>query len=119
MSEEAVAHHELLMRVAEQLSKIPSATDHLMLTKWRVLSTCQYLLGGPGQKLEEACRHALEVFVEQGPGAACDRALEGARIAIKQTDGNATTVLPSISREKRAAVSQQLEALAGGGESPY
>lgn len=46
MSDEAIAHQELLMRVAEQLSKTASTTDHLMMTKWRVMSMCQYLLGG-------------------------------------------------------------------------
>jgi hypothetical protein len=70
------------MRVAEQLSKTPSTTDHLMLTKWRVLSMCQYLLGGPEQELEDACRAALDVFVAHGPGAACDKALEAAGAVI-------------------------------------
>ncbi len=115
MNEEAIAHQELLMRVAEQLSKIPSATDHLMLTKWRVLSICQYLLGGPQRELEEACRAALEAFVAHGPGAACDKALETAGAVIKRVEGTAETVLPSISKEKRAAVSGYLDTLAAGG----
>ena len=103
------------MRVAEQLSKTPSATDHLMLTKWRVLSMCQYLLGGPEQELEDACRAALEAFVAHGPGAACDKALETAGAVIKRVEGTAETVLPSISKEKRAAVSGHLDTLAAGG----
>jgi len=115
VNEEAIVHHELLMRVAEQLSKTPSATDHLMLTKWRVLSMCQYLLGGPEQELEDACRAALEVFVAHGPGAACDKALETAGAVIKQVEGTAESVLPSISKEKRAAVSGHLDTLAAGG----
>lgn len=115
MTEEAIVHHELLMRVAEQLSKTPSATDHLMLTKWRVLSMCQYLLGGPEQELEDACRAALEVFVAHGPGAACDKALETAGAVIKRVEGTAESVLPSISKEKRAAVSGHLDTLAAGG----
>lgn len=115
MSEEANAHHKLLMRVAEQLSKTPSATDHLMLTKWRVLSMCQYLLGGPEQELEDAGRAALEVFVAHGPGAACDKALETAGAVIKRVEGTAESVLPSISKEKRAAVSGHLDTLAAGG----
>ncbi|MCZ7617124.1 MAG: hypothetical protein M5U32_02010 [Myxococcota bacterium] len=115
MSEEAIAHHELLLRVAEQLSKAPSATDHLMLTKWRVLSMCQYLLGGPERELEDACRTALEAFVVHGPGAACDKALEAAGAVIKRVEGTAESVLPSISKEKRAAVSGHLDTLAAGG----
>lgn len=115
MNEEAIAHHELLLRVAEQLSKTPAATDHLMLTKWRVLSMCQYLLGGPEQELEDACRAALEVFVAHGPGAACDKGLETAGAVIKRVEGTAESVLPSISKEKRAAVSGHLDTLAAGG----
>lgn len=115
MSEEAIAHHELLLRVAEQLSKTPSATDHLMLTKWRVLSMCQYLLGGPERELEDACRTALEAFVAHGPGVACDKALEAAGAIIKRVEGTAESVLPSISKEKRAAVSGHLDTLAAGG----
>jgi hypothetical protein len=114
VSEEALTHQELLMRVAEQLSKTPSATDHLMLTKWRVLSMCQYLLGGPERELEDACRAALEVFVAHGPGAACDKTLETAGAVIKRVEGTAGTVLPSISKEKRAAVSRHLDTLATG-----
>lgn len=115
MSEEPIAHEELLKRVAEQLSKTPSATDHLMLTKWRVLSMCQYLLGGPEPDLEDACRVALEAFVAHGPGAATDKALEMAGAIIKQVEGMAETVLPSISKEKRAAVSRHLDALVEAG----
>lgn len=115
MSEETIDHQELLMRVAEQLSKTPSTTDHLMVTKWRVLSMCQYLLGGPEKELEEACRMALDAFVAHGPGAACDKALEVARAAVKRAEGTIETVLPSISIDKRAAVSGHLDTLAAGG----
>ncbi len=115
MSEEAIAHQELLTGVAEQLSKTPSTTDHLMLTKWRVMSMCQYLLGGPERGLEEACRTALEAFVGHGPGAACDKALEMAGAIVKRVEGAIETVLPSISKDKRAAVSGRLDALAAGG----
>lgn len=103
------------MRVADQLSKTPSATDHLMLTKWRVLTMCQYLLGGPERELEDACRAALEAFVAHGPGVASDKALEAAGAVIKRVEGAAETVLPSFSKEKRAAVSRHLDTLAMGG----
>lgn len=115
MSEEVIAHRELLMRVAEQLSKTPSVTDHLMLTSWRVLSMCQYLLGDPERELEDACRAALEAFAAHGPGAACDKALEMAGAVVKRVEGTAETVLPSISRQKRAAVSGHLDTLASSG----
>jgi uncharacterized membrane protein YkvA (DUF1232 family) len=115
VSEVEIAHQELLMRVAEQLSKTPSATDHLMLTKWRVLSMCQYLLGGPGQELEDACWAGLEAFVTHAPGAVCDKALEATGAVIKRVEGTAGTVLPSISKDKRVAVSGHLDKLAEGG----
>lgn len=114
MSEIEIAHQGLLVRVAEQLSKAPSTTDHLMLTKWRVLTMCQYLLGGHAGELEDACVAALEAFVAHGPGAAYDKGLEAAAAAVKRVDGASETVLPSISKEKRVAVSRHLDTLAKG-----
>ena len=110
-----MAHQELLMRVAAQLSNTRSATDHLMLTKWRILSMCQYLLGGPSQELEAACSVALEVFAAHGAGAECDNALESAGAVIRHVEGAAHTVLPSISSEKRDAVAGLLDTLAAEG----
>jgi len=85
MSEMEIVHQELLTGVATRLSKTASATDHLMLTKWRVLSMCQHLLGGPKQDLENACRAALEAFVSHGPGTECDKALETAGGVIRRS----------------------------------
>jgi uncharacterized membrane protein YkvA (DUF1232 family) len=115
MNEEPITHQELLMQVGQQLSRTPSSTDHLMLTKWRVLSMCQYLLGGSELELEEACCSALAAYVTLGPGAACDEVIEVARAVIKRVEGAAGTVLPTISKEKRAAVSALLERLSTGG----
>lgn len=115
MNQEMNAHQDLLVRVAEQLSRIPSTTDHLMLTKWRVLSICQYLLGGPERELEEGCRAALDAFVTHGLGVTCDKALALAGTIIKRVEGTTATVLPSISKEKRAAVSGCLDGLTAGG----
>jgi hypothetical protein len=111
VSDGVIAHKELFTRVAEQLSRTPSTTDHLMLTKWRVLSICQYLLGGQ-EEVGEACRAALEVFGAHGAGAVCDRGIKAANAVLKCGDGATATVLPSISNEKRAAVSAQLDRLA-------
>lgn len=115
MNAAAFVHQELMMRVAQQLSQTSSTTDHMMLTKWRVLSMCQYLLGTPERELEDTCRAALETFVAHGIGAVCDKALETAGAVIKRVEGTADTVLPSISRDKRAAVSAHLDALELGG----
>lgn len=115
MSDESLPHQELLGRVAERLAKTQSTTDHLMLTKWRVLSMCQYLLGCPTPELDGACRAALDAFVIHGPGPVCDKELEAAGAVIRRVDGAAGTVLPSISKEKRSAVSAQLRSLSAGG----
>jgi uncharacterized membrane protein YkvA (DUF1232 family) len=112
MSEEAIVHQALLMRVAEEISNTSSATDHLMVTKWRVLSICQYLLGDPDPELEKACCAALKAFVDRDAGISRDKALEAAGAVVKRIKGTADTVLPSISKEKRAAVSAYLDALA-------
>lgn len=115
MSEGLLAHQDLLTRVAVRLSNTPSATDHLMLTRWRVLSMCQYLLGGLSQELEQACSIALDIFATHGVGAECDSALASAGAVIRRIEGAAHTVLPSISGEKRNAVSEQLDTLAAEG----
>jgi hypothetical protein len=115
VSEGLLAHQDLLTRVAARLSNTPSATDHLMLTRWRVLSMCQYLLGGLSQELEQACSVALDIFAAHGVGAECDSALASAGAVIRRIEGAAHTVLPSISNEKRNAVSAQLDALAAEG----
>lgn len=115
MSEGVLAHQDLLTRVAARLSNTPSATDHLMLTRWRVLSMCQYLLGGLSQELEQACSGALEIFAVHGVGVECDSALASAGAVIRRIEGAAHTVLPSISNGKRNAVSEQLDTLAAEG----
>jgi uncharacterized membrane protein YkvA (DUF1232 family) len=115
MTESEFLQHELFVRTAEQLSKVPSATDHLMLTKWRALSICQYLLGKPTRRLDDACRAALETFATHGPGVACDKAFEMAGAEIKRVEGSTKSVLPSISKEKRAVVSERLDALSALG----
>lgn len=110
-----IAHQDLLTHVAERLYQTPSNTDHLMLIKWRVLTMCQYVLGGNAKELEDACVTALEVFAANGPGASCDDALVVAGAVIKRMDGLSETILPSISRQKHIAVSQCLDTFAKGG----
>ena len=107
-----IVHQELLMRVSQQLARTPSTTDHLMLTKLRVLSICQYLFGGPSPELEDACVAALQAFAAHGADAASDKALDSAAVVIKRVEGRSQSVLPSISKTKRLAVTQQLDLLA-------
>jgi uncharacterized membrane protein YkvA (DUF1232 family) len=78
---------------------------------------CQYLIGGLDKELEDSCREALEAFVAHGPGTASDKALRAAGTVIKRGHGPAETVLPSISKEKRATVYAQLESTAALGEA--
>src|SRR5258707_1333616 len=48
---------------------MPSSTDHLMVTKWRVLSMCLRLVdqAAPRTELERACKTALEAFLHYEP----------------------------------------------------
>lgn len=115
MSEVEASHRALLMRVADRLSRTSASTDHLMLTKWRMLSMCQYLVGAPAAEVETACCAALEAFIAHGTGSACDKALEAASVAVKRFAPATESILPSISNGKRIAVSQRLDALAHDG----
>src|SRR5688500_18541337 len=106
-------------RDAQRISCVVTLTNSasnridLILTEWRRLTMCQYLLGGHANELEDACVAALEAFVGHGSSAACEKVFEAAGVVIKRMQG--MTVLPSIPREKRIAVSYRLEALAQDG----
>jgi len=109
----ATADRELLESVADGLAKMPSVTDHLMLTRWRVLSICQYVMGASAKDVQDACAKALQSFVGHGPSVTTHKALAAAVVAIKELVGSdAASVLPAISAEKRAAVDARLEELA-------
>jgi uncharacterized membrane protein YkvA (DUF1232 family) len=86
-----------------------------MFMRWRLLSACQFLLGSPAPALEQACLSALQAFVTHGPGISCDHALDALAHIITCLDGSMQSVLPTISSEKRRAVSSQLKLLADGG----
>ena len=107
-------HSELLDRVAGQLSRTATATDHLMLTKWRVFTICEHLFWGGAGELESVCKAALEAFCGHGPGDTCDKAVDAAVAAIRQSDGDLLKnedVLPSISTSKRRMVSEYLASI--------
>jgi uncharacterized membrane protein YkvA (DUF1232 family) len=87
-----------------------------MLTRWRVLSISQCLLGGPTQDLEEVCQSALEAFAREGPTVPTNIALQGAAAEIKRLAPGVThSVLPVISPRKRAAVVERLGSISAGG----
>lgn len=112
---EVLQHHGLLASVADRLIHTPTTTDQLMLTRWRVLAICQHLTGSEQQHVEEACRSALEEFAANGPGFACDKALQNAAAAFASEEGSSQSVLPHLTRNKTAAVSAQLDALCDDG----
>lgn len=100
---------ELVTRVATRLLSTPSATDHLVLTKWRLMLLCQHLVGGLNKERGDACRAALDAFATYGPGVECDQALRAAGLVLGHRHGPGEAVLPSISPEKCTAVSAQLQ----------
>lgn len=114
MTRPSALHEQLLVEVADKLSQIPSATDHLMLTRWRLVSAAQYLLGAPEAELETACIAALRAFQDHGPGVSTDKALAAIATIIERIDGSAPPVLPLISQQKRRAVFERLHSLAKG-----
>lgn len=83
-----------------------SSTDHLVLTRWRVLATCEHLISGPSHDVERTCLRALATFATEGAGAATDAALLAVGSALKLT--KSTTVMPSISANLRKHVEAHL-----------
>ena len=105
----AQLHEPLLARVAERLVLSSTTSDHLLLTRWRVLSLCQYLLGSPGDATERLTVEALNTFARDGTCPAADSALLCAAVAIaRETATAGGSVLPSIAPAKRDEVLAQL-----------
>jgi uncharacterized membrane protein YkvA (DUF1232 family) len=104
-------HGALLHDVQEQLAQTASSNDHLMLTRWHVLTICQYLLGGGKPDVETECVAALNIFAANGPGQISDAALKRATSFIGKAGPGQESVLPSISDEKRRDVSRHLDAI--------
>jgi len=100
----------LLARVVERLGKISTATDHLLLTRWRVMGLCEYLIGSPDGKAEQLSIEALEMFARDGMGASTDGALfrAGAEVARATASVEGSSVLPSIAPAKREEILAQL-----------
>lgn len=88
-----------------------SSTDHLVLARWRVLSTCEHVISGPSPDVERVCLQALATFATEGPCAATDAALSAVGAALRLTQS--TAVMPAISAGLRQQVETQLASLAG------
>lgn len=100
----------LLAHVAERLGSTSTATDHLLLTRWRVLGLCEYLLGSPDGEADHLSIEALKVFARDGAGPSTDQALFRAGVAVARATAPSmgSSVLPSIASAKRAEVLAQL-----------
>ena len=103
-------YKDLLTRVTERLSATSVETDHLLLTRWRVLGLAQYLAGKPVSEAEKLSVAALELFIREGPGKPVDDALQRARKAVAMATSTSTlSVLPSIASEIREDVLCRLQ----------
>ena len=117
-SDGPVAHDELLKRVGIQLGSMSTATDHLLLTRWRVLSLCQFLVGGGRGAAVELSVSALDLFIREGLGRRTDNAICQAGDAIARAGATLTgSVLPKITLEKQSEVRALLEAYEAQGSS--
>ena len=100
-----IPYQPLLEQISIQLSNTKSTTDHLLLTRWRVLGLCQYLLGEPNGTAVNATIDALSIFSLAGAGEATDKALSLAgQEVLRETKSYGLSVLPSITPGKRGEV---------------
>ena len=112
------AHDELIKRVGIQLGSMSTATDHLLLTRWRVLGLCQFLIGGGREEVVELSVSAIDLFIREGPSRRTDAAFRQARNAIARSGAALTgSVLPTITPEKQKEVRARLEAYEAQGAS--
>lgn len=105
-----LTHELLLERVAKRLGSISTTTDQLLLTSWRVVGLCEYLLGSPEGRAEQLSIEALNVFAQDGTGSSTAEALSraGAAVARATATTGESSVLPSIAPAKREVVLAQL-----------
>jgi uncharacterized membrane protein YkvA (DUF1232 family) len=109
-AENAIRHQTLLERVSERLAATSTATDQLLLTRWRVLGLCQFLVGGGAGQAEDLTIRALDDFARKGAGGSTDASLKRAGSAVAQTVSlRADSVLPRITPDKQDEVRTQLE----------
>ena len=112
------AHDELLKRVGIQLGSMSTAIDHLLLTRWRVLGLCQFLVGGGRGEAVELSVSALDLFIREEPSRRTDAAFRQAGNAIARAGAALTgSVLPKITPEKQKEVRARLEAYEAQGAS--
>ena len=105
-----IRHEALLEQVARRLERTGTATDELMLARWRVLALCQYLVGGGGvDEIERVSSRALESFARDGPVPSTTQALRAAFKAITSGAGEGSdSILPQVTPQKRDEVRRKL-----------
>ena len=101
-------HRHLLERVAERLESTLIVTDHLLLTCWRAVRICQYLLGTTSGEAERRSLQALDAFARNGAGKSVDDAFRQALFDTKHAPSRDAFILPEILRSKREEVLQGL-----------
>lgn len=103
-------HVALVDRVGFRLLSTSTATDQLLLSRWRIIALCQFLLGGGGGGAEQLSVRALNLFLQDGVGPATDEALrEAGRAVARVAEAAAGSVLPGIGAEKQREVRQRLK----------
>lgn len=103
-------HRILLERVGKKLAVTGTATDQLLLTRWRVLCLCQFLVGGGVGEAEKLSVEALEIFVNNGPGRSTDKALQRAGSVVAHALSMLTgSILPQVTPTKQDEVKSRLE----------
>ena len=103
-------YQELFDKVSVRLSDTSTITDHLLLTRWRIISLCQHLYGGVRGDAEQSVIEALDLFAREGPCAESDEAINTARAVVaKETNTHYQTILPEITSSKREEVLAWLE----------
>lgn len=103
-------YKNLLALVAERLSATSGETDHLLLTRWRVLGLAQYLVGNPAGDAEKLSVEALNLFIREGSGRPVDDILQRAKKAVATATSTSTlSVLPTITPKVREDVLYRLQ----------
>ena len=104
------SHQVLLADIAKRLAVTGAATDHLLLTRWRVLGLAQHLIGSFGGDAENLSVEALTLYAREGSGRQVDNALQRASAAIaSETLTRTGSLLPSIAPDIRDDVLSRLK----------
>jgi hypothetical protein len=97
-------HWQLLERVAERLESTLITTDHLLLTSWRAVRICQFLLGTTSEEAERLGVQALDAFARDGAGKSVDDAFRWALFDPNHARSRDACILPEVLGSKREEI---------------